>query len=133
VSYAPLILSFEADYYNSWLDTTPISRVVVRLTEDIQAIDGPFAQSLDDTIFANCALLSKLAAIVTSAPVFIIPSIFVGVIGALIGQTYIRAQLCIKREHAKAKGPILSVIGATIHGLRRFQAPIRTVLLMRSL
>jgi hypothetical protein len=51
----------------------------------------------------NVMALSRLIAIMVSAPVFILPAGMVGAIGAFVGQIYIKAQLSVKRERSNAK------------------------------
>jgi hypothetical protein len=49
------------------------------------------------------AALSRLLAIMISAPVFVIPAALVAGIGAVLSQVYIKAQLSVKRERSNAK------------------------------
>ena len=43
-------------------------------------------------------LLTKLAVIIIFTPIFVFPSIFIAVLGFLLGSLYLRAQLSVKRE-----------------------------------
>ena len=58
-------------------------------------------------------------------PIYIVPSFIVAVIGALISQIYMRAQLSVKREMSNAKAPVLGHFGSAIAGLGagRFPCP----------
>ncbi|KAI0260098.1 P-loop containing nucleoside triphosphate hydrolase protein [Gloeopeniophorella convolvens] len=95
-----------------WLDTTPTSRVIARVTQDISSIDGPVSEYLS----------SVTVAVVYITPVFIIPGIFIGALGAWIGHVYMRAQLAIKREMSNAAAPVLGHFGAAMAGLTSIRA-----------
>jgi hypothetical protein len=52
---------------------------------------------------STAMLLSRLIAVMISAPVFIVPAGAISVIGGAVGQFYIKAQLSVKRERSNAK------------------------------
>ncbi|KIO07506.1 hypothetical protein M404DRAFT_24002 [Pisolithus tinctorius Marx 270] len=105
-----------------WLDTTPTSRVITRCTQDIRAIDGPFAQELSWVVELTISLLFKLGAVVLFTPLFLLPGILVGVVGTWVGRIYMKAQLSVKREMSNAKAPVLGHFGAAIAGLTSIRA-----------
>ncbi|EIM92492.1 uncharacterized protein STEHIDRAFT_127305 [Stereum hirsutum FP-91666 SS1] len=105
-----------------WLDTTPVSRVITRCTQDIRAMDGPVAQNLGWVTELTVMMVIKLAAVVILTPAFIMPGILVFVIGGWCGQIYIKAQLSVKREMSNAKAPVLGHFGAAIAGLTSIRA-----------
>ncbi|KAL4069345.1 P-loop containing nucleoside triphosphate hydrolase protein [Scleroderma citrinum] len=105
-----------------WLDTTPTSRVITRCTQDIRAIDGPFAQGLSWVLELTISLFFKLGAVVLLTPAFLLPGILVGVLGTWVGRVYMRAQLSVKREMSNAKAPVLGHFGAAIAGLTSIRA-----------
>ncbi|KAH7912982.1 hypothetical protein BJ138DRAFT_1225912, partial [Hygrophoropsis aurantiaca] len=105
-----------------WLDTTPTSRVITRCTQDIRAIDGPFAQGIGMAVEGSLKMIVKLGAVVFMTPVFLIPGIVVGLLGGLIGRVYMKAQLSVKREMSIAKAPVLGHFGAAIAGLTSIRA-----------
>ncbi|KAG1747913.1 uncharacterized protein EDB91DRAFT_1245381 [Suillus paluster] len=100
-----------------WLDTTPTSRVITRCTQDIRAIDGPFAQGIGWVVELSIAMVVKLGAIVFMTPVFLAPGLFIGLLGGWVGRIYMKAQLSVKREMSNAKAPVLGHFGAAIAGL----------------
>ena len=57
-------------------------------------------------------LLTKLAVIIIFTPIFVFPSIFIAVLGFLLGNLYLQAQLSVKREMRYAIG-VLSLY--TVH------------------
>ncbi|KIY70079.1 P-loop containing nucleoside triphosphate hydrolase protein [Cylindrobasidium torrendii FP15055 ss-10] len=105
-----------------WLDKTPVSRIIARCTQDIRAVDGPVGQWFYWTVDLTIMLLFKLFAIVSSTPLFILPSLAVFIAGAAVGQVYIKAQLSVKREVSNAKAPVLGHFGAAIGGLASIRA-----------
>ncbi|KAI6134164.1 ABC transporter type 1, transmembrane domain-containing protein [Pisolithus croceorrhizus] len=105
-----------------WLDMTPTSRVITRCTQDIRAIDGPFAQELSWVIELTITLLFKLGAVVLFTPLFLLPGVLVGVVGIWVGRVYMKAQLSVKREMSNAKAPVLGHFGAAIAGLTSIRA-----------
>ncbi|KAI0066587.1 hypothetical protein BV25DRAFT_1403282 [Artomyces pyxidatus] len=105
-----------------WLDTTPTSRVITRCTKDIRALDGPIANSFMYLVETSLGLLIHLAGVVIFTPIFLLPGIFIAVVGAWIGETYMRAQISIKRESSNAKAPVLGHFGAAIAGLASIRA-----------
>ncbi|KAH7883936.1 hypothetical protein F5I97DRAFT_2075294 [Phlebopus sp. FC_14] len=105
-----------------WLDTTPTSRVITRCTQDIRAIDGPFAQGISWVIELSLSLAFRLGAVVLLTPAFLVPGVLVGVVGGWLGRIYMKAQLSIKREMSNAKAPVLGHFGAAVAGLTSIRA-----------
>jgi hypothetical protein len=66
--------------------------------------------------------LSRLVAIAFSAPVFIIPGLFIGICGGLMGQIYMKAQMSVKRERSNAKSPVVAEINGAFTGLVSIRA-----------
>ena len=92
-----------------WLDETPTGRIISRCTQDIRAIDGPVPSNLLLVIQLVMDCLISLGAIVLFTPIFVLPGLAVGIAGALLGNSYLRTQLSIKREMRYAVA-LLSVI-----------------------
>ncbi|EIW86373.1 hypothetical protein CONPUDRAFT_78742 [Coniophora puteana RWD-64-598 SS2] len=105
-----------------WLDTTPTSRVITRCTQDVRAVDGPFAQGIGWMVELTMTMLVKLGAVVAFTPIFLIPGSFVAAIGGWIGRIYMKAQLSVKREMSNAKAPVMGHFGAAINGLPSIRA-----------
>ncbi|KAG1858585.1 hypothetical protein C8R48DRAFT_775022 [Suillus tomentosus] len=105
-----------------WLDTTPTSRVITRCTQDIRAIDGPFAQGIGWVVELSLIMVVKLGAVVVMTPVFLLFGLFIGLLGGWVGRIYMKAQLSVKREMSNAKAPVLGHFGAAIAGLTSIRA-----------
>ncbi|KAL0950661.1 hypothetical protein HGRIS_007447 [Hohenbuehelia grisea] len=105
-----------------WLDTTPISRVLTRCTQDIRAIDGPVPHRLRGLSDITMDMIVKLCAVVLFAPVFLAPGAALLIIGGWCGNLYMASQLAVKREMSNAKAPVLGHLGAAISGLVSIRA-----------
>jgi len=81
------------------------------------AVDSTIPDYLNAVISMGISMIAKFIAIVVFSPVFLVPGVTVFVIGAVVGQIYIKAQLSVKREMSNARSPVLSHFGAAIAGI----------------
>ena len=65
------------------------------------------------------SMITRLGAVVLFTPSFVFPAIAIAAVGGWLGQVYIKAQLCVKREMSTAKAPVLGILGGAIAGLRK--------------
>ncbi|KAI9434147.1 hypothetical protein H4582DRAFT_2112597 [Lactarius indigo] len=107
---------------SQWLDTTPTSRIITRVTQDIRALDGPLADAFFWVSDISADMLLKFIAVVYLTPVFSVPGIAIAVLGAWLGRIYMKAQIAIKREMSNAKAPVLGHFGASVSGLISIRA-----------
>ncbi|KAH9016829.1 ABC transporter type 1, transmembrane domain-containing protein [Lactarius pseudohatsudake] len=105
-----------------WLDTTPTSRVITRVTQDIRALDGPLADAFFRVVDMSVSMLLKFISVVYFTPVFSVPGIAIAILGASLGRVYMKAQIAIKREMSNAKAPVLGHFGASVAGLTSIRA-----------
>ncbi|KAI9434157.1 hypothetical protein H4582DRAFT_2081171 [Lactarius indigo] len=105
-----------------WLDTTPTSRIITRVTQDIRALDGPVANTFVGAIDLSVAMFLKFVAVVYFTPGFSVPGIAIAFFGAWLGRIYMKAQIAIKREMSNAKAPVLGHFGASVAGLVSIRA-----------
>ncbi|KAH6916807.1 ATP-binding cassette transporter [Coprinopsis sp. MPI-PUGE-AT-0042] len=105
-----------------WLDTTPVSRILARCTQDIRTVDDPLPQGLRWLTGMTVTMIVKFTAVVVLTPAFLLPGVFVALVGSYCGQLYIQAQLAVKREMSNAKQPVLGHFGAAIAGLTSLRA-----------
>jgi hypothetical protein len=80
-------------------------------------VDGPISQFFSWFIEISISMLIKFIAVMYLTPVFIIPGTVIAVLGAWLGQVYMKAQIAIKREMSNAKAPVLGHFGAAVAGL----------------
>ncbi|THU91650.1 ATP-binding cassette transporter [Dendrothele bispora CBS 962.96] len=105
-----------------WLDTTPMSRIISRATQDMTIVDGPLRQVLFGIWNAISFTLIKFAAVVVISPAFFLPAGVLILLGCWISQIYMKAQLAVKREMANSRSPVLAHFGAAIAGLVSIRA-----------
>ncbi|KAJ7449167.1 hypothetical protein FB451DRAFT_1375079 [Mycena latifolia] len=105
-----------------WLDVTPTSRIIARVTNDVRAVDDSLANSVWPLAAIIIALLVRFGAVVIYTPIFFFPGVFVGSVGAWIGQIYIAGQLPVKRLMSNNRAPVLAHFGAAIAGLVSIRA-----------
>ncbi|KAJ7460660.1 hypothetical protein FB451DRAFT_1353280 [Mycena latifolia] len=101
-----------------WLDITPQSRIIARVTNDMGAVDS----SLANQILPISGRITRLGVVVLYAPIFFFPGALVGALGAWVGQIYTSAQLPVKRLTSNARAPVLAHFGAAIAGLVSIRA-----------
>lgn len=105
-----------------WLDMTPTARVIVRATQDIYTIDEPLSFDLRRVLELNISLLGRVLAIGIFSPYYIIPAVVTTLLGFLIGQFYMRAQLPVRRMMSNLKSPVLAHLSETMDGLVSIRA-----------
>jgi len=86
------------------------------------AVDSTIPDYLNAVISMGISMIAKFIAIVVFSPVFLVPGVTVFVVGAVVGQIYIKAQLSVKREMSNARSPVLSHFGAAIAGIGAYSA-----------
>ncbi|KAJ7059261.1 P-loop containing nucleoside triphosphate hydrolase protein [Mycena amicta] len=84
-----------------WLDVTPASRLLARVTSDVRAVDDALPNQMWHLSALIISMVVRFGAIVLYAPVFLFPGIAVGAFGAWMGQIYITSQLPVKRLMSK--------------------------------
>ncbi|KAE9391369.1 P-loop containing nucleoside triphosphate hydrolase protein [Gymnopus androsaceus JB14] len=100
-----------------WLDTTPMSRVITRCTQDMRDIDGPLPIQVMVLIRLFILMAGQFCSIIYFSPAFLLPGLLVSLAGALCGAVYLKAQLPIKRVQSNAKAPVLAHFGTVMTGL----------------
>jgi len=81
-----------------WLDETPTARIIARCTQDVRSIDGPLPQNFYWVVNQSTGVVIRLCAVIIVTPIFIVPGLFVALVGTVMGSIYLKAQLSIKRE-----------------------------------
>lgn len=64
----------------------------------MRAVDGPIPRLLFAILEMSFITVLSLATIVAYTPVFLLPGLIVGFVGAYAGNIYLKAQLSTKRE-----------------------------------
>ncbi|KAF7290261.1 Multidrug resistance-associated ABC transporter protein [Mycena indigotica] len=105
-----------------WLDVTPVSRILARVTNDVRAVDDSIPRQIWPLSALLSSMLVRFGAILLYAPVFFFPGVAVGAFGAWMGQVYIAGQLPVKRLMSNTRAPVLAHFGAAIAGLTSIRA-----------
>ncbi|KAF7314597.1 ATP-binding cassette transporter [Mycena kentingensis (nom. inval.)] len=105
-----------------WLDVTPVSRIIARVTNDIRAVDDSLPNQFWPLSAMLISMTVRFGAILIYAPIFFFPGVAVGALGAWVGQIYISGQLPVKRLMSNTRAPVLAHFGAAIAGLVSIRA-----------
>ncbi|KAJ7283178.1 P-loop containing nucleoside triphosphate hydrolase protein [Mycena rebaudengoi] len=100
-----------------WLDVTPTSRIIARVTNDIRAVDDVLATMLFQTSALITDMAVRFIAVILYTPIFFVPGLLIGALGGWVGQIYIAAQLPAKRFMSNTRAPVLAHFRAAIAGL----------------
>ncbi|KAJ6584840.1 multidrug resistance-associated ABC transporter [Mycena capillaripes] len=105
-----------------WLDTTPMSRVITRATQDMSKVDNTFAVMAVDFTELTFFILTKFTAVMILSPAFILPGAIIVLLSILTGRIFMIAQLPIQRQTSAARSPMLAHFAAAISGLTSIRA-----------
>jgi ABC-type transport system involved in cytochrome bd biosynthesis fused ATPase/permease subunit len=75
-----------------------MSRVITRLTQDIQSLDSTLVMYLDGVVSLVFVVSISLISAVLFVPIFALPGVLIAGFGIFIGSRYLKAQLSVKRE-----------------------------------
>ncbi|RPA89809.1 hypothetical protein L873DRAFT_1831877 [Choiromyces venosus 120613-1] len=105
-----------------FFDTTPVGRIINRLSNDISALDYNLG-SYVHVVFDQLLDIVFRAGVTTSLlPAFLFPTVLVSLIGILCGELYVRAQIGVKRIISVKESPLISHFGDTISGIVTIRA-----------
>lgn len=105
-----------------WLDETPISRIITRMTNDIDSVDGGLMQWTEGVQNLALIMVVDLISAVLFVPLFTLPGLFIAILGTWVGSLYLKAQLSVKREMSNAKSPMVAHFQAAMSGLVSLRA-----------
>lgn len=105
-----------------WLDTTPTGNMIARFTKDIKSCDTTLAHCVQGVSELTVTLALKFVLLVWMVPAFAPLAITVGLVGGVVGEFYVRAQMDVKRETSNAKSPLYSQFAAAISGVTSIRA-----------
>jgi ABC-type multidrug transport system fused ATPase/permease subunit len=80
-----------------FLDTTPAGRIIARFTRDIGDIDTGISGLVQNLADMSFQMLLKLSGVLFFTPVFFFPAAVFLIIGNIVAQKYMKAQLSVKR------------------------------------
>ncbi|KAJ7784670.1 multidrug resistance-associated ABC transporter [Mycena metata] len=105
-----------------WLDTTPMSRVITRATQDINRVDNNFSLMAVALTEMTIFMFVKLITISILTPAFILPGATIAVVSVFAGHVYMVAQRNVQRTMSAARSPMLAHFAAAIAGLTSIRA-----------
>ncbi|WVQ64901.1 uncharacterized protein L199_003070 [Kwoniella botswanensis] len=108
--------------YLRFLDSTPVGRIISRFTKDMKNVDGSFTDTFSEVADITTGLVLKFAVVIALVPIFSIPAVVIGAVGAFLGEVYIHSQLSVKREMSNAKSPLFSHFSAAVNGIVSIRA-----------
>jgi ABC-type multidrug transport system fused ATPase/permease subunit len=85
-------------------------------------VDGSLAQLWFALLMVSVLAGSRIIAIVASSPLFLFPSLIIGLVGGLVGRIYTVTQLSVQRLRSNAKAPVVAAINDTFAGLATIRA-----------
>lgn len=100
-----------------FFDTTPLGRIINRLSTDIKSVDNNLGHYLQQVFHQALECSFRLIIMSALIPAFFIPTVVVSVIGIACGQMYVRAQMGVKRIVSVKESPLFSHFGDTISGI----------------
>ncbi|KAH6587360.1 hypothetical protein BASA50_001289 [Batrachochytrium salamandrivorans] len=105
-----------------FFDTTPLGRIINRLTKDVSACDVEIGMGLGNTMFNTLYILFVLCTIGVVVPGFLVGILPVAYGYYRIGMYYIRTSRSLKRLDSISKSPIFSHFSESISGVTTIRA-----------
>ncbi|KAA8907557.1 P-loop containing nucleoside triphosphate hydrolase protein [Sphaerosporella brunnea] len=111
-----------------FFDTTPVGRIINRLSNDVRAIDGKLGPYLLQCIMQALEIVMRVVVMSGLIPAFLVPTVTVSILGIACGMMYAKAQIGVKRILSIRESPLMSHFGDAINGIvtiRAFQCQDR--------
>ncbi|GAA5950238.1 hypothetical protein JCM10213_005210 [Rhodosporidiobolus nylandii] len=105
-----------------WFDTTPVGRIVNRLSRDLQTVDQDLVFL---TMFAALVVLQvvgSVLAITAVLPTFLPVAVALLTVYSLLGRIYLASSRELKRFESVTHSPIFSLFGEVLHGVSTVRA-----------
>ncbi|KAG9064520.1 Multidrug resistance-associated protein 1 [Linnemannia hyalina] len=106
----------------SFFDTTPLGRIINRISSDLQGIDDRLPWAIDEVIYWGVRLTASVIIISASTPTFLIalPVFIVAV--AVIQKYYLASSRAVKRIFHVSKSPVFQNFNETLGGVTTIRA-----------
>lgn len=105
-----------------FFDTTPVGRIMNRLSKDIESVDQDLAPYLNSVVYYLIECLSTVVLITVITPKFLSVAILVSCLYYLLGYFYMRASRELKRLDSVTKSPIYQHFSETLVGVTTIRA-----------
>jgi ABC-type multidrug transport system fused ATPase/permease subunit len=105
-----------------FFDTTPIGRVINRLSNDVRSIDSKVGPYLLQCIMQVLEIAMRVVVMSGLMPAFLVPTVTVSILGIACGMMYAKAQIGVKRIVSIKESPLMSHFGDAINGIVTIRA-----------
>ncbi|KAG0635925.1 hypothetical protein HOY80DRAFT_892204 [Tuber brumale] len=105
-----------------FFDTTPVGRIINRLSNDIASLDNSLGVYVKVVFDQLLDIVFRAGVMTGLLPAFLFPTILVSLIGITCGELYVRAQIGVKRIISVKESPLISHFGDTISGIVTIRA-----------
>ncbi|KDO28325.1 hypothetical protein SPRG_06375 [Saprolegnia parasitica CBS 223.65] len=106
----------------SFFETTPLGRIVNRLSKDVDTADDDLPAAMGSLLATSLAVLSTIATIAYVTPLFGLCLAPIGVLYYRAQQYYIATSRELQRLEATSRSPILALVTETLDGLSTITA-----------
>ena len=105
-----------------FFDTTPVGRIINRLSNDVRSVDSKIGPYLSQLIMQCLEVVMRLVVMSGLIPAFLFPTVFASVLGLGCGMMYAKAQIGVKRIVSVKESPLMSHFGDVINGILTIRA-----------
>ncbi|KAF9922468.1 Multidrug resistance-associated protein 1 [Linnemannia zychae] len=106
----------------SFFDTTPLGRIINRISSDLQGVDDRLPWAIDEVIYWGVRLASNVIIILLSTPMLLIALPFFVIMIAVIQKYYLASSRAVKRIFHVSKSPIFQHFSETLGGVTTIRA-----------
>ncbi|XP_046682933.1 multidrug resistance-associated protein 1-like isoform X2 [Homalodisca vitripennis] len=106
----------------SFFDTTPMGRIVNRLSKDIDVVDNMLPTNLRMAQNALATIFGTIVVIIWSTPLFAVAFVPIGLIYYYLQKIYLTTSRQIKRIESVTRSPIYSLFSETLSGVSSIRA-----------
>ncbi|KAF9298323.1 hypothetical protein BGZ88_007168 [Linnemannia elongata] len=106
----------------AFFDTTPLGRVINRVSSDFASIDDRIPWKLFEAIGHAVSLVASLAVVAFTTPLFLVASPFLALIYYFVQKYYLRASQAMKRICRATQSPIYQHFQETLAGVSSIRA-----------
>ena len=103
-------------------DTTPVGRLMNRLTSDFGTLDGGLSHQLSAVVWCSISWLSAIAIIASTTPLFLIFTIALSATFIWIFMWFLPTSQSLRRLEMVSLSPLLSNFGTLLEGLTTVRA-----------
>ncbi|KAI1316154.1 hypothetical protein EDD11_010392 [Mortierella claussenii] len=106
----------------AFFDTTPLGRIINRVSSDMASIDGRLPSRLFEATLQAISLIASLAIVAATTPIFLIALPFIFFAYYIIQRCYLQASQVCKRIFQVTKSPIFQHFQETLAGVSTIRA-----------